>query len=192
MRVAETERMTTETQIKMSINLDGEGKNRIDTGVGFFNHMLQLFARHGEFDLECSVIGDLDVDAHHTVEDTGIVLGTLIKQALGDKKGIKRYGTFYVPMMETLTRVSLDISNRGFVSFNGDLKKEKAGEFDTELTEEFFYSVAYNAGINMHIDVIRGENTHHIIESIFKAFARALKEAVKIEGDKIPSTKGVI
>lgn len=186
------ERGTFETKIKLSIDLDGTGKSKIKTGVGFFNHMLELFAKHGGFDLEVEVEGDIDVDFHHTVEDTGIVLGNAIKEALSDKRGIARYGTFYVPMMETLTRTSLDLSGRGHLVFNCKFEREKVGNFDTELVEEFFHSVATNGGINMHMDIIRGENTHHIVESFFKSFARALKEAVKIEGDSIPSTKGVI
>ncbi|OQY09262.1 MAG: imidazoleglycerol-phosphate dehydratase [Fusobacteriia bacterium 4572_132] len=192
MRKISIKRETFETQIELEINLDGTGKREIKTKVGFFNHMLELFAKHGSFDLRCEANGDIDVDYHHLVEDTGIVLGEAIKKALGDKRGIKRYGTFYIPMMETLTRTSLDLSGRGFLSFNCDFKKEKVGEFDTELVEEFFYSVAYNAGINLHMDLIRGYNTHHIVESFFKSFARALKEACIIEGTEIPSTKGKI
>lgn len=191
-RKIEKKRETYETKIELSINLDGKGISKINTGIGFFNHMLELFAKHGNFDLICNVKGDIDVDFHHTVEDVGIVLGQAIKEALGDKKGIKRYGTFYIPMMETLSRATIDLSARGYLSFNCKFEREKVGEFDTELVEEFFYSVCANGGINMHLDLIRGENTHHIIESMFKAFARALNEAVKIEGDSIPSTKGVI
>lgn len=191
-RIAGIERKTSETDIKLEINLDGSGKGTINTGIGFFDHMLNLFAKHGSFDLECFVKGDIHIDFHHTVEDVGIVLGDAIKKALGDKKGIKRYGTFYVPMMETLSRTSLDLSDRGYLFYNVELEHGKVGEFDTELAEEFFYSVANRAGINMHIDLIRGKNTHHIIESIFKSFARALKEAVTISGNDIPSTKGVI
>ena len=185
-------RKTKETDIYLNINLDGNGKSEINTGIGFFDHMLYLFCKHGNFDLIVKVSGDLHVDFHHTVEDIGIVLGSAIKNALGDKKGIKRYGTFYVPMMETLARASLDLSGRGHLVFDYKFEKEKVGEFDTELVEEFFYSVAANGGINLHLDLIRGSNVHHIIEAFFKAFARALKEAVIVEGDIIPSTKGVI
>lgn len=191
-RIAEVKRTTSETDIFVKINLDGSGKRNINTGVGFFDHMLDLFAKHGGFDLECIAKGDIHIDYHHTVEDVGIALGNVIREALGNKAGIKRYGTFYVPMMETLTRVSLDLSGRGYLSFNCKFERDKVGEFDTELTEEFFFSVAQNGGINMHMDLIRGENTHHIIESFFKAFARALRESVTVEGSDIPSTKGII
>lgn len=191
-RETNIERKTRETDIKLYINLDGNGECEVNTGVGFLDHMLELFAKHGNFDIKCEAKGDINVDAHHTTEDIAIVLGQAIKECLKDKKGINRYGTFYVPMMETLSRVSLDISGRGYLAFDYKFENEKVGEFDTELVEEFFYSIAYNGGINMHIDVIRGKNTHHIIESIFKAFTKALKEAVAITGDKIPSSKGMI
>ena len=185
-------RDTTETKIDILFNLDGTGKYTIDTKIGFFNHMLELFAKHGKFDLDVKMEGDIHIDFHHSVEDVGIVLGQAIKEALGEKKGIKRYGTFYVPMMEALSRATLDISNRGYLVFKADLNGEKVGEFDTELVEEFLFSVCNNAGINLHIDLIRGKNTHHIIESIFKSFARALYEATRIVGEDIPSTKGII
>lgn len=185
-------RKTRETDIVFYINLDGTGECEVSTGVGFIDHMLELFSKHGNFDVKCTAVGDTHVDAHHTTEDIAIVMGQAIREALKDKRGINRYGTFYVPMMETLSRVSLDISGRGFLSFDYKFDNEKVGEFDTELVEEFFYSIAYNGGINLHIDVIKGKNTHHIIESIFKAFARALREAVNITGDKIPSSKGMI
>lgn len=191
-RVAEISRKTKETDVYVKIDLDGKGSGVIDTGIGFFDHMLDLFAKHGGFDLNVKVIGDIHIDFHHAVEDTGIVLGNAIREALGEKRGIKRYGTFYVPMMESLTRVSLDLSGRGHLLFNCIFEKEKVGNFDTELVEEFFFSVASNGGINMHMDLIRGTNVHHIVESFFKAFARALKEAAAVEGDDLPSTKGVI
>jgi imidazoleglycerol-phosphate dehydratase len=191
-RIGEIKRTTSETDISIRINLDGSGKRNINTGVGFFDHMLDLFAKHGNFDLECIANGDIHIDYHHTVEDVGIAIGTAIKDALGNKAGIKRYGTYYIPMMETLTRTSVDLSGRGYLSFNCKFERDKVGEFDTELTEEFFFSVAQNGGINMHMDLIRGDNTHHIIESFFKSFARALKESVTIEGTEIPSTKGII
>ncbi|BDU50687.1 imidazoleglycerol-phosphate dehydratase HisB [Haliovirga abyssi] len=191
-RIGEVTRNTTETKIYVKINLDGDGKYDVKTGVGFLDHMLELFAKHGSFDLICKAEGDTYIDFHHTVEDVGISLGVAIKEALGDKIGIKRYGTFHLPMMEALTRVSLDLSGRGFLSFNCEFTKDKVGEFDTELVEEFFYSLAYNGGINVHMDLIRGTNTHHIIESFFKGFAKALQEAVNIINDKIQSTKGVI
>lgn len=192
LRTSIIERKTNETKIKLDLNLDGSGKYDVKSDIGFFKHMLELFTKHGNFDLNCDLEGDTYVDYHHLVEDTGIVLGEAIKNALGDKRGIKRYGTFYVPMMETLVRVSLDCSGRGHIVFNAKFEKEKVGNFDTELVEEFFYSLAYNAGINVHMDLIRGTNTHHIIEAFFKAFARALKEAVTIVGNEIPSTKGII
>lgn len=186
------ERKTLETDIKVNIDIDNNGEGIISTGIGFFDHMLLLFAKHGGFLLECKVTGDLIVDYHHTVEDTGIALGEALKKALGDKKGINRYGTFYVPMMDTLARVSLDLSGRPYLAFGAEFKRDKVGEFDTELVKEFFIALSNSAGIDMHIDIIRGENTHHMIEAIFKAFARALKDAVKITGTEIPSTKGII
>ena len=191
-RIAEVKRTTSETDIFVKINLDGSGKRNINTGVGFFDHMLDLFAKHGGFDLECIAKGDTHIDYHHTVEDVGIALGNVIREALGNKAGIKRYGTFYVPMMETLTRVSLDLSGRGYLSFNCKFERDKVGEFDTELTEEFFFSVAQNGGINMHMDLIRGDNTHHIIESFFKSFARAIRQAIRRNSWNkiIPSSKG--
>lgn len=191
-RIGEIIRNTTETKINIKINLDGVGEYEVATGVGFLDHMLELFAKHGSFDLTCKAVGDTHIDFHHTVEDVGISLGLAIKEALRDKVGIKRYGTCHLPMMEALTRVSLDLSGRGFLSFNCEFTKDKVGEFDTELVEEFFYSLAYNAGINVHMDLIRGTNTHHIIESFFKGFAKALQEAVNIINNRIQSTKGVI
>lgn len=154
--------------------------------------MLELLAKHGDFDIECTAKGDIEVDYHHTTEDIAIVIGQAIKETLGNKIGINRYSTIHIPMMETLARVSLDLSGRGFLSFDYEFKSEKVGTFDTELVEEFFYSIAYNGGINLHIDVLKGKNVHHIIEAIFKAFARSLKEAVKITSDKLPSSKGLI
>ncbi|MGM0508487.1 MAG: imidazoleglycerol-phosphate dehydratase HisB [Fusobacteriota bacterium] len=185
-------RKTNETNIDLKINIDGSGNSKIITNVGFLDHMLELFSRHGNFDLDCKADGDIQVDFHHITEDIGITLGLAIREALGDKKGINRYGTSYVPMMETLTRTSLDLSGRGFLNFNHDFKYGKVGDFDTELVEEFFYSVAYNGGINMHLDLIRGKNIHHIIESFFKSFARALDKATQVTGDRILSTKGII
>ncbi len=189
MRIGETERKTKETSISVKLNLDGSGKNSIDTGVGFLDHMLELFACHGSFDLDVICKGDTKVDAHHSVEDIGIVLGKQIYALLGDKKGINRYANCYVPMDESLARSVIDVSGRPFLAFNGQLKG-KIGEFDAELIEEFFRAVATYGLMTVHIDVLAGSNLHHIAEAVFKSFARALKEAVKITGDKIPSSKG--
>ncbi|NLK63101.1 MAG: imidazoleglycerol-phosphate dehydratase HisB [Fusobacteria bacterium] len=186
------ERKTKETEISLYFNLDGTGNTNLNTGIGFLDHMLELLAKHGDFDIECTAKGDIEVDYHHTTEDIAIVIGQAIKETLGNKIGINRYSTIHIPMMETLARVSLDLSGRGFLSFDYEFKSEKVGTFDTELVEEFFYSIAYNGGINLHIDVLKGKNVHHIIEAIFKAFARSLKEAVKITSDKLPSSKGLI
>jgi imidazoleglycerol-phosphate dehydratase len=187
-------RNTKETEISLSINLDGKGEYSVATGVGFLDHMLELFARHGMFDLNINATGDLKVDAHHTVEDIGIVLGQAIKEALGDKKSIKRYGTAYVPMDETLAFVTLDISNRSFLIFDVTYEQEKAGDMDTELFEEFFRAVATNIGLTLHIKSMYGSNNHHIVEAIFKAFAHALKDAVAIDESisGVLSTKGVL
>lgn len=194
MRIGEISRKTYETDINVKINLDGRGKYSIDTGIGFFNHMLCMIAKHGIMDMDVNAKGDLDVDFHHTVEDVGICIGKSIKKALGDKKGIKRYGTFFVPMDESLSMCSVDLSGRPFLVFQGDLKNSKVGEMDTELIEEFFRALVFNAEMTLHIKVIYGKNTHHIIESIFKSFAHALRQAVSID-EKIEgtlSTKGMI
>lgn len=193
-RYSEKIRQTKETSIKVGINLDGSGSCSVDTGVGFFDHMLNLMGAHGLMDLIISAKGDLNVDCHHTVEDTGIVIGNCIKEALGDKKGIKRYGTAYVPMDEALVLVSLDISGRPFLVFDGEFTAERLGNFDTEMVEEFFRALAFNAGITLHVKVMYGKNNHHMIEGIFKAFGRALREAVTLD-DKISgvmSTKGML
>ncbi len=189
MRKGAKERTTRETKITVSLDLDGTGKNSIDTGVGFFDHMLELFACHGKFDLSVKCDGDTKVDAHHSVEDIGIVMGKLFYELLGDKKGIERYATVYVPMDESLARSVVDISGRPFLSFNAELKG-KIGEFDAELTEEFFRAFCTYGLITAHIDVIRGSNLHHMAEAAFKSFARALSAAVKITGTEIPSSKG--
>ena len=192
-RIASRERITQETKIKLDINLDGSGKGTIDTGIGFFDHMLNLFAFHGKMDLNVKADGDLYVCDHHTIEDIGIALGEAFKEAIGDKKGINRYGTFYVPMDETLALVSLDISNRPFLVFDCDFKREKVGEMATEMVVEFFRAFAFNAGITLHLKVLYGENDHHKIEALFKAFGRALKEAKHIsEENGLPSTKGML
>lgn len=185
-------RKTKETEVVISIDLDGTGNSEIDTGIGFFDHMLEGFSKHGFFDLSCKVIGDLQVDAHHTVEDTGIVLGQAVKEAVGDKKGIKRYGHFILPMDDALVLCALDLCGRPYLNFEADFKLDRIGYLDTELIQEFFYAVSYSAGMNLHIKVLAGNNTHHIIEAMFKAFAKALDEAVSLDGriTDVLSTKG--
>lgn len=194
MREALVNRNTKETQIKVEINLDGKGDCNVSTGIGFFDHMLILFCKHGFFNSIIDAAGDIFVDAHHTVEDTGIALGKAIKEALGDKKSIKRYGSCMLPMDESLVLVSLDISDRPFLVFDAQLTSEMVGQFDTQLTEEFFRAVAFNAGLTLHIKLIHGKNCHHIIEAMFKAFGRALSEAVAIDSKivGVMSTKGVL
>jgi len=193
-RNAKVERKTKETDIILELNLDGTGKGIIETGVGFFNHMLDNFARHGFFDLNLITNGDLHVDSHHTVEDTGIVLGQAIRNALGDKKGIKRYGNAMIPMDETLVLCALDLSGRPYLVFDLPLTAEKAGYMETELVKEFFYAVSYSAGMNLHIKLIHGSNNHHIIEAAFKAFAKALDQAVQYDEriEDVLSTKGTV
>ncbi len=195
MRTAEIKRKTNETDVTLSINLDGEGRANINTGCGFLDHMLTLFASHGSFDLELSCVGDTEVDYHHSAEDVGIALGLAIKNALADMKGITRYGYFILPMDEALILTSLDISGRAYLAFELSGLNEKVGDFDTELVEEFFMALTRNAGLTLHIKQLAGFNTHHIIEGVFKCFARALSAGVKIDEskrDKIPSTKGVL
>lgn len=192
MRTSTVERNTKETQIKIELNLDG-GEVKVDTGIGFFDHMLTAFGVHGGFGLNVKVTGDLDVDTHHTVEDTGIALGKAFNEALGDMSGINRYGTFYIPMDESLAQVSLDISNRPFLVFNADFAQEKCGDYETCVTEEFWRAFAVNSAITLHINVLYGVNAHHEIEAIFKAVAHALKIAVQKNGDNcVLSTKGVL
>lgn len=195
MRTASITRKTNETDIALSLNLDGSGKSDINTGCGFLNHMLTLFAKHARFDLEVKCLGDIDVDFHHTAEDIGIVLGQAFKSALSDKKGIVRYGSCILPMDEALVMSAVDISGRSFLkcSFNG--LTEKVGDFDTELVEEFFSAFTRQAELTLHIRQLDGSNTHHIIEGAFKSVARSLRQAVKIDEnfrDEIPSTKGVL
>lgn len=192
MRTAEVNRQTKETNISVKLNLDGEGKADISTGIGFLDHMLETLAKHSSIDLSLSVEGDLYVDSHHTVEDIGICLGTAIDQALGDKKGIKRFGFAVVPMDEALVLSAIDISGRGGFWKDFLLKKSQIGKLETETVEEFFRQLAYNAKMTLHLRLISGDNLHHIIEALFKAFALALKEAVRIEGTEIPSTKGIL
>lgn len=193
-RNAKVERKTKETDIILELNLDGTGKGIIETGIGFFNHMLDNFARHGFFDLNLITNGDLHVDSHHTVEDTGIVLGQAIRNALGDKKGIKRYGNAMIPMDETLVLCALDLSGRPYLVFDLPLTAEKVGYMETELVKEFFYAVSYSAGMNLHIKLIHGSNNHHIIEAAFKAFAKALDQAVQYDDriEDVLSTKGTV
>ena len=193
MRQAQIQRITNETNINVSINLDGEGVTNINSGIGFFDHMLNLFAVHGRFDLDVECEGDIEVDGHHSIEDIGIALGTAIKNALGDKRGINRYGTFYLPMDEALAFVSLDISGRPYLVYYGGEMSPMIGGYDTELTEEFLRALAFNAGITLHVKIIYGKNSHHKVEAIFKALGHALRIAVESDPrmkNKIPSTKG--
>ena len=192
MRTSTVERNTKETQITVELNLNG-GEVKVDTGIGFFDHMLTAFGVHGGFGLNVKVTGDLDVDTHHTVEDTGIALGKAFNEALGDMSGINRYGTFYIPMDESLAQASLDISNRPFLVFNAEFAQEKCGDYETCVTEEFWRAFAVNSAITLHINVLYGVNAHHEIEAIFKAVAHALKIAVQRNGDDcVLSTKGVL
>lgn len=186
-------RKTLETDIQLEISLDGQGKGNINTGIGFLNHMLTLFKRHGDFDLNLSAKGDLDVDCHHTVEDIGICLGKAINEALGSREGIKRYGQIILPMDESLVLVAVDVSGRGFLACDAVFKNPKVGDFDTEMVEEFFRALAMQSGITLHIRVLAGSNVHHLIEAIFKAVARAFSDAFSLTGKKgIPSTKGIL
>ena len=191
-RSANVTRTTKETDISVELNLDGSGQSRVETGIGFFDHMLEGFARHGFFDLDIRIKGDLQVDAHQSVEDAGIVLGTAIRQALGDKVGIKRYGSCILPMDDALCMCAIDLSGRPYFAFDCEFPAEKAGYLDTELVREFFYAISYSVGMNLHIKMLSGFNTHHMIEAIFKAFARALDEAVDkdMRIKDVLSTKG--
>ena len=193
-RNAEIYRKTGETEIKLSFEIDGEGKSILHTGVPFMDHMLDLFAKHGHFNLEVEAKGDTEVDDHHTTEDIGICLGQAIGTALGDKKGIKRYGNFFVPMDETLAQVVIDLSNRPHLEFRGNFPAQKVGTFDTELVHEFLWKLAIEARMNLHVIVHYGHNTHHMIEAVFKALARALDEATTIDPrvKGIPSSKGLL
>ena len=193
-RTAKISRKTSETNISLALNIDGKGKGAIKTGIPFFDHMLTLFAKHGIFDLKLTAKGDVQVDYHHTVEDIGICLGQAFKEALGDKAGIVRYGESKVPMDESLTEVIIDISGRPHLTYKVPIKKTKFVDFDVEVVKEFFEAFVLNAGITIHVNLIRGENMHHIIESIFKAFAVTLSKACQIDPRKkgVPSTKGVL
>ena len=195
MRTAEIVRKTNETDIRLTLSLDGTGAGQIDTGCGFLNHMLTLFKNHGRFDLNIICRGDTDVDYHHTTEDIGIALGQAFKTALGEKRGIRRYGSFLLPMDEALIQSALDLSGRCYLNFKAEIPAEKVGDFDTELAEEFFWGFARAAECTLHIRKLEGVNSHHIIEGIFKCVARALKEAVSVDpalAGEIPSTKGVL
>lgn len=191
-RTADYVRKTKETDISLHLNLDGTGSSSIHTGIGFFDHMLDGFARHSLFDLKVNVAGDLAVDCHHTIEDTGIVLGNAIKEAVGDKKGIRRYGSCILPMDETLVLCAVDLSGRPYLVFDGEFTTDRVGYMDTEMVKEFFYAISYTAGMNLHIRVLSGGNNHHMIEAMFKAFAKALDQATVIDPriTDILSTKG--
>jgi len=195
MRNATIHRKTNETEIEITLDLDGTGTYDVSTGIGFLDHMLEQLSRHSLIDLRLKAVGDLHIDQHHTTEDSGIALGTAIAQALGDRRGITRYGHAYAPMDETLTRCAIDISGRPFLVWKTEFSQPKLGELDTELIEHFFHSVAGAAGITLHVETLYGRNNHHIVESAFKAFARALRTAIEIDprkGDAIPSTKGTL
>ena len=191
-RKSSIERITRETQIKLTLEIDGRGDAKVCTSVPFLDHMLDLFTRHGLFDLQVEAKGDIDIDFHHTVEDIGIVLGTAFREALGDKKGIRRYGQASVPMDETLASVAVDLSGRPYMVYNVNLPKIKIGEFDVELAREFFQAFANNVGANLHINVMYGDNVHHVLEACFKAMARALDQATQIDAriEGVLSTKG--
>lgn len=193
-RMATVERRTAETQVKATINLDGAGRAEISTGIGFFDHMLSLFAKHGLFDLMVAAKGDLFVDGHHTVEDTGIVLGRTVAQALGDKQGIRRYGTAFVPMDEALAMVALDVSGRPYLHFEAAFPGERIGDMASELVEEFLRAFAVHAALTLHVRLLYGRNAHHMAEAIFKALGRALDEATRLDGriDGVLSTKGTL
>lgn len=193
-RNATVTRTTKETDIQMKLSLDGQGVSNIDTGLGFFDHMLEGFSKHGFFDLDVKIKGDLHVDGHHTVEDAGIVLGTAIKEAVGDKKGMKRYGYFILPMDDALALCAVDLCGRPYLQFDCEFPNDMVGSFDTSLVKEFFYAVSYSAAMNIHIKLLSGDNTHHMIEAIFKAFAKALDEATSLDPRiaDVLSTKGAL
>lgn len=193
-RYSKIVRKTGETDITLSLDIDGNGKTNIDTGIGFFDHMLNSFARHGLFNLDVKAIGDLVVDCHHTIEDVGIVLGDAIREAISDKKAIKRYGSVILPMDDALILCAIDLSGRPYFAYDVDLTVDRVGNFDTEMVKEFFYAVSYGAKMNLHIKMLAGTNNHHIIEGIFKAFAKALDEATIIDPriTDVLSTKGTL
>lgn len=191
-RIADVKRVTKETTINLKLNLDGDGRSSINTGIGFFDHMLEGFSKHGFFDLIVDIKGDLNVDGHHTVEDAGIVLGNAIREAVGDKKGMKRYGYFILPMDDALALCAVDLCGRPYLQFDCSFPHDMVGSFDTSLVKEFFYAVSYSAAMNIHIRMLSGENSHHMIEAIFKAFAKALDDAVSMDNRirDVLSTKG--
>ncbi len=191
-RIAEVKRVTKETNINMRLDLDGRGRSSVNTGIGFFDHMLEGFARHGFFDLEVDIRGDLHVDGHHTVEDTGIVLGNAIREAVGDKRGIRRYGYFILPLDDALALCAVDLCGRPYLQFDCNFPNDMVGSFDTALVKECFYAVSYSAAMNIHIRMLSGENSHHMIEAVFKAFAKALDSAVSMDEriEDVLSTKG--
>jgi imidazoleglycerol-phosphate dehydratase len=193
-RIAKIERTTKETDISITLDLDGSGKSSVSTGIGFFDHMLEGFAKHGFFDLDCTVKGDLQVDGHHSVEDCGIVLGQAIAKAVGDKAGIRRCGYFILPMDDALVLCAVDLCGRPYLNFECDFNTERVGALDTELVREFFYAVSYSAGMNIHVKKLAGSNSHHVIEAMFKAFAKALDDAVSYEPrvTGVLSTKGAL
>ncbi|MEY4999386.1 MAG: hypothetical protein RIS00_1430 [Pseudomonadota bacterium] len=195
MRTASISRNTKETEIAVEVNLDGSGQYEISTGIGFLDHMIEQFSRHSLIDIKCRIKGDLHVDQHHTAEDSAIAIGQAISKALGDKAGIMRYGSAYSPMDETLSRVALDISGRPYFVWKAGFTQERLGEMDTELFEHWFHSIADAVGLTLHIELLYGKNNHHIAESIYKGFARAMRAAVEIDprkGGAIPSTKGIL
>jgi len=195
MRTATIKRKTKETDIEVTVDLDGKGRSTVATGIGFLDHMLDLLARHSRIDVTVKAVGDLHIDHHHTTEDVGIALGQALKQALGDMKGIGRYADVHMPMDETLTRVALDISGRPFLVFKAEFGRDKVGQFDTELVQEWFQAFAMNAGVTLHVQCLYGTNDHHIAESCFKGLARCLRSAVAIDErtkDEVPSTKGTL
>ena len=195
MRIATVHRKTSETEIRVTLNLDGSGIYRVATGIGFLDHMLEQLSRHSLIDLEVEAKGDLHIDQHHTTEDAGLAIGEALTRALGDRKGIQRYGHAYAPMDETLSRVAIDISGRPYMVWRSAFTQSKLGDFDTELFEHFFHSLAQTAGITLHVETLYGRNNHHIVESIFKAAARALRFAVEVDprkADQVPSTKGTL
>ena len=194
MRTANVERNTKETKISLELNLDGQGTGDVSTGIGFFDHMLEGFAKHGFFDLKVRIDGDLQVDGHHSVEDCGILLGQAIREAIGDKRGMKRFGQCILPMDETLVLCAIDMGGRPWLNFDAKFSTDRVGYLDTELVHEFFYAVSYSAGMNLHIKVLDGQNNHHMVEAMFKAFARALDEATGLDGrfSDVLSTKGTL
>ncbi|HEQ60626.1 MAG TPA: imidazoleglycerol-phosphate dehydratase HisB [Firmicutes bacterium] len=193
-RTASVERKTTETEVQLELGLDGSGRYEVDTGVPFFDHMLELFAKHSGVDLRLKARGDIEVDFHHTVEDTGLCLGEALRKAIGEGGGIQRYGQSLVPMQEALCQAALDICGRGFLVYHAEGLGHKVGQFDVELTRDFFQALASNAKVTLHINLLYGENQHHMVEAMFKAVARALREAVRVVGspEEVPSTKGIL